>query len=228
MGYDFSSAGHAAAEIGVRLIAYGRHEELGLTRLEAQQLGAQYVDTLNRQYGQHKAKDIADRVFDALGSTDSRGESEPGGVDRRVTNARESGPPSRDGTNTPDAAQEVRGTELAGKLGPPAGSSDSIDRPGRPGNGRRAGREDQLRELQREPADKAVDVKHADITAIPKLKRLPGVEYPGCLPFDDNLFLSGKQSFEFGDAGESGAVVSRRGKTPCCTKDEGRPFEAAL
>jgi hypothetical protein len=65
-GYDFASAGEAAAEIGVRLLAENRYRELGLSLSEARTLAAEYVQSLKEEYGYADTKPIARRIFDAL------------------------------------------------------------------------------------------------------------------------------------------------------------------
>jgi hypothetical protein len=66
LGHTFRSDGHAAAEVGERLMRPGGYQELGLSLDEARALGSSYVQALRKEYGR-AANKIADRVADALG-----------------------------------------------------------------------------------------------------------------------------------------------------------------
>ena len=61
-GYQFRSLGHAAAEVGVRLMYPDGYKELGFTPNEADALGTRYVQVLRREYGNATADKIASRV----------------------------------------------------------------------------------------------------------------------------------------------------------------------
>ncbi len=64
--YAFRSPGHAASEVGVRLMHPGHYQELGLSREEARVLASQYMQTLDREYGHAAVSKIASRINDAF------------------------------------------------------------------------------------------------------------------------------------------------------------------
>jgi hypothetical protein len=126
--YDFRSTGEASAEIGVRLMAENRHDELGLTLPQARSLAAHYVRSLRKEYGYARPKEIAQRVFDALRRPDQRGESQPSGGAGGAGSGRGGGTSASTGRNLSEAPEAVRPAELSGELGAlPAGPATGGD-----------------------------------------------------------------------------------------------------
>lgn len=61
-GYRFKWSGKAAAEIGVRLTAPGRYKELGINPAQARELGDQYLQLLEKEYGSEKVAELRQRI----------------------------------------------------------------------------------------------------------------------------------------------------------------------
>lgn len=131
--YEFRSPGHAAAEIGERLMRPGAYRELGLNPEEARALGAQYVQSLKEAHGHAATDPIARRVSGAVGEpgrTDeaARAPSQEREADRRGGSGLRSQPAEGRSENGESVAPEVSRERAAPQQqGPVATSFETAD-----------------------------------------------------------------------------------------------------
>jgi hypothetical protein len=99
-GYRFVSEGQAALEIGARLMS-GEYARLGLDQRQGIALSERYVQLLKKEYGDHAAKGIIQKVEDARRSVLGRSAPARGGDQPRRT-----GEPPTEGSGTPTSLRE--------------------------------------------------------------------------------------------------------------------------